>query len=156
MLFVITSKYYLVDVEYPDEYSYLGPYKGERYHFQEFRCHGQPRNQQEVFNRVHSSLRNVIEYSFGVWKQRWRILQNMFAYPYKTQVEIVVTSMTLYNYIRRKSHDDAAFAKFDCNPYYVLDKILPDVVARSEINGNCSQGRMNFVCDGIANSLMEQ
>ena len=84
------------------------------------------------------------------------ILQNMPAYLYKTQVEIVVTSMALHNYIRRRSHDDVAFAEFDRNPCYIPDEILPDVIARSEINGNCSQGRMNFVCDGIANSLMEQ
>ena len=109
MLFVITGKYYLVDVRYPNEYGYLGPYKGERYHLQDFRHRGQPRNQQEVFNRTHSSLRNVIERSFGVWKQRWRILQNMHVYPYKTQVEIIVASMALHNYIRRRSHDNVAF-----------------------------------------------
>ena len=109
MLFVITSKYYLVDVGYPNEYDYLGPYKGERYHLEDFRRRGQPRNRQEVFDRAHSSLRNVLERSFGVWKQRWRILQNMHVYPYKTQVEIVVASMALHNYIRRRSHDDIAF-----------------------------------------------
>jgi hypothetical protein len=73
MLFVITGKYYLVDVGYPNEYRYLSPYKGERYHLQDFRHRGQPRNWQEVFNYAHSSLRNVIERSFRVWKQRWRI-----------------------------------------------------------------------------------
>ena len=49
----------------------------------------------------------------------WRILPNMLAYPYKTQVEIVVASMTLHNYIRRRSHDDVASAEFDWNPSYV-------------------------------------
>ena len=156
MLFVIIGKYYLVDVGYPNEYGYLGPYKGERYHLQDFRCCGQPINWKKVFNRAHSLLRNVIERSFGVWKQRWRILQNMLAYPYKTQVEIVVASMALHNYIRSRSHDDVAFAEFDRNPNYVPDEILPDVVAHSEINGNCSQGRMNFIRDGIIDSLMEQ
>jgi hypothetical protein len=80
----------------------------------------------------------------------------MLAYPYKTQVEIVVASMTLHNYIRRRSHDDVAFAEFDRNLNYVPDEIFSDVVAHSEINGNCSQGRMNFIRDRIANSLMEQ
>jgi len=80
----------MVDTGYPNEYGYLGPYKGERYHFQEFRRRVQPTSQEERFNRAHSSLRNVIERAFGVWKQRWRILQNMLAYPYKSQVQIVV------------------------------------------------------------------
>jgi hypothetical protein len=80
----------------------------------------------------------------------------MLAYPYKTQVEIVVASMALHNYIRSRSHDDVSFAEFDRNPNYVPDEILPNVVAHSEINGNRSQGRMNFIRDGIIDSLMEQ
>ena len=35
-----------------------------------FRRRGQLRNQQEDFNHAYSSIRNVIERSFGVWKQR--------------------------------------------------------------------------------------
>jgi hypothetical protein len=68
MLLFFAGKYYLVDAGYPNEYGYLGPYKGERYHFQEFRRRGQPSGRKEVFNRAHSSLRNVIERSFRVWK----------------------------------------------------------------------------------------
>jgi len=60
--------------------------------------------------------------------------------------------MTLHNYIRRGSHDDVAFAEFDRNPNFVFDDILSDVVARSGSHGNC----IDFVRDGIANSLMEQ
>jgi len=97
MLFLFAEKYYLVDAGYPNEYGYFGPYKDERYHLQEFRRREQPSEREEVFNRAHSSLRNVIQHSFGVWKQRWRILQNMSAYPYKTQVEIVVASIALHN-----------------------------------------------------------
>jgi hypothetical protein len=37
MLLLFAGKYYLVDVGYPNEYGYLGPYKDKRYHFQEFR-----------------------------------------------------------------------------------------------------------------------
>ncbi|KAG5236718.1 protein ALP [Salix suchowensis] len=32
----LEGKYYLVDAGYPNEYGYLGPYRGERYHFQDF------------------------------------------------------------------------------------------------------------------------
>jgi hypothetical protein len=60
MLFLFAGKYYLVDTGYPNEYSYLGPYKDEMYHLQEFRCRGQPSGQEKVFNRAHSSLRNMI------------------------------------------------------------------------------------------------
>nr|XP_034887553.1 uncharacterized protein LOC118028128 [Populus alba] len=150
------GKYYLVDVGYPNEYGYLGPYKGERYHFQEFRRRGEPSGRKEVFNHAHSSLRNVIERSFGVWKQRWKILQNMPAYPYKTQVEIVVASMALHNYIRRRSQDDAVFSEYDRNPNLIPDDSLPDTVQASAVQGSQRPSRMDFVRDGIANSLMEQ
>jgi hypothetical protein len=66
--------------------------------------------------------------------------------------------MTLHNYIRRRSHDDVAFAEFDRNPNFVPvpDDILPDVVAHLGSHGNCRPCRTDFVRDEIANSLMEQ
>jgi hypothetical protein len=39
--------------------------------------------------------------------------------------------MTLHNYIRRRFHYDVAFAEFDRNPNFILDNILPDIVAHS-------------------------
>ena len=36
--------------------------------------------------------------------------------------------MTLHNYIRRRSHDNVAFAEFDCNPNFIPNDILPDVM----------------------------
>jgi hypothetical protein len=80
----------------------------------------------------------------------------MSAYQYKTQVEIVVTSMALHNYIRRRLHDDIGYAEFDCNSNFIHDDILPDVVTRSGSYGISRPGQMNFVRDGIADSVMEQ
>jgi len=40
--------------------------------------------------------------------------------------------MTLHNYIKRRSHDDVAFAEFDRNPNFISDDILPDVVHTQE------------------------
>jgi hypothetical protein len=64
--------------------------------------------------------------------------------------------MALCNYIRRRSHDDVVFAEFDRNPNFVSDNILHDVVARSGSHVNCSPWQMDFIHDGIANSLMKQ
>ncbi|KAG5228228.1 protein ALP [Salix suchowensis] len=149
------GKYYLVDVGYPNEYGYLGPYRGEQYHLQDFRRRGEPSGRREVFNRAHSSLCNVIERTYGVWKQRWRILQCMPAYPYKTQVAIVVASMTLlHNYIRRRSQDDAVFVEYDHNPDYIPDDFLPDIVACENSQSLRAYSRMDIVRDDIAYSLM--
>jgi len=80
----------------------------------------------------------------------------MSAYPYKTQVEIVVASMTLHNYIRRSSQDDAVFSEYDRNPNLIPDDFLPDIVQASTVQGSQRPSCMDFVRDGIANSLMEQ
>ena len=98
----------------------------------------------------------MIKRSFRVWKQRWKILQNMSAYPYKTQVEIVVASTALHNYIRRSSQDDAVFSEYDYNSNLIPDDFLSDIVQASAVQGSQRPSRMDFVRDGIANSLIEQ
>jgi hypothetical protein len=57
--------------------------------------------------------------------------------------------MTLHK-IRRRSLDDVAFAEFDRN----LNSVH-DVVARLRNQENCSPYRMNFIRDGIVDSLMK-
>jgi hypothetical protein len=57
---------------------------------------------------------------------------------------------------RRRSLDDVTFAEFDRNPNFVLDDILPDVVARLRNHGKYSPCWIDFVRDEIAHSLMEQ
>ena len=48
---------------------YLGPYRGQRYHLPDFR-RGRPiSGKEEIFNHSHSSLRSVIERTFGVLKK---------------------------------------------------------------------------------------
>jgi hypothetical protein len=80
----------------------------------------------------------------------------MHAYLYKTQVEIEVASMTLHNNIRRRSQDDAVFSEYDRNPNLIPDAFLPDIVPRSAVQVSQRPSHMDFVRDGITNSLMEQ
>ncbi|CAA7041964.1 unnamed protein product [Microthlaspi erraticum] len=68
------SKYYLVDSGYANTRGYLAPFRGHRYHLPHFQVGSPPRGEEELFNRWHSSLRSVIERTFGVWKKKWRIL----------------------------------------------------------------------------------
>jgi hypothetical protein len=78
----------------------------------------------------------------------------MPVFPYKTQVQIVVASMALHNYIRRKSIQDVAFNEFDRHPDFVLADTLTDVVTQTREHQKAS--RMDYVRDGIATSLMRQ
>jgi len=77
-------------------------------------------------------------------------------FPYKTQVQIIVVSMTLHNYIRRKSQEDIAFRKFDRHPDFIPDDFLTDVFPWSQTHGNQGRSRMDFVQDVIIASLIGQ
>uniref|UniRef100_A0A803LJ23 DDE Tnp4 domain-containing protein n=1 Tax=Chenopodium quinoa TaxID=63459 RepID=A0A803LJ23_CHEQI len=126
------GKYYVVDVGYPNMKGFLAPFKGERYHVPDFRRSTQPPNGfYEVFNYSHSSLRNVIERTFGVWKKRWRILSIMPSFPLETQKKLVAATMAMHNYIRRHALEDLEFDKCDADPYYI-----PEVEGDVDIGGN--------------------
>ncbi|KAG5226857.1 protein ANTAGONIST OF HETEROCHROMATIN PROTEIN [Salix suchowensis] len=56
----------------------------------------------------------------------------MLNYPYKTQVEIVVASIALHNYIRRRSQHDIVFVEYDVNPNFIPDDVLPDIIAHTD------------------------
>ena len=51
-------------------------------------------------------------------------------------MQIVVTSMTLHKYIRRKSQEDVAFTEYDHNPNFIPDDFLADVVPCSQSQDN--------------------
>ncbi|KAG6492515.1 hypothetical protein ZIOFF_047478 [Zingiber officinale] len=60
------GKYFLVDGGYPNRRQFLAPFRGVRYHLQEFTGQGRhPENAKELFNLRHASLRNAIERIFG-------------------------------------------------------------------------------------------
>ena len=80
----------------------------------------------------------------------------MFAYTYKTQLKIVVATMTSHNNMRRRSQGDITFAEYDRNPNFVFEDILPDVVPRSNSQGLQTRSHMDLVRDGIASSLMRE
>jgi hypothetical protein len=94
------GKFYLVDSGYPNQLGYLAPYRGQKYHFQEFHQCTMPRGKKEHFNYTHSRLRNVIERFFGVLKNKWRILFKVPSYPLRKQTKIIVACMALHNFIR--------------------------------------------------------
>ena len=125
MLIIFTDKYYVVDVGYPNAKGYLAPYKGTniRYHIPDFR-RGEPaairapKRAKETFNYHHSSLRNVTERTFGVWKAIWAILKDMHVgFTYETQVNIVLASMGIHNYIRMNGRGDEEFDKAQQESY---------------------------------------
>ncbi|XP_038687548.1 protein ANTAGONIST OF LIKE HETEROCHROMATIN PROTEIN 1-like [Tripterygium wilfordii] len=107
-----TGKYYLVDAGYPNQRGYLAPYKGQRYHLEVFRNGPQASGPREAFNHAHSSLRSVIERTFGVLKKKWLILTRMPSYKFDTQIKIVAACMALHNFIRMNVIEDEDFLAY--------------------------------------------
>ncbi|WVZ50818.1 hypothetical protein U9M48_002040, partial [Paspalum notatum var. saurae] len=81
------GKYYPVDSGYPLREGYMAPIARQG-----------PENLNEIFNYHHSSLRNVVERSFGVLKNKWQILQGVPLYPMDKQSKIIVACFALHNF----------------------------------------------------------
>ncbi|XP_017970459.1 PREDICTED: uncharacterized protein LOC108660704 [Theobroma cacao] len=109
-----------VDAGYPNMKGYLGPYKGERYHI-DFRGCNKLKGVKETFNHAYSSLRNVIERTIGVWKNRWHILRDIKPFSLIKQEKIIVATTALHNYIRQCGVIDEDFDKCDHNPNYISE-----------------------------------
>ncbi|XP_060672781.1 uncharacterized protein LOC125420021 [Ziziphus jujuba] len=108
------GEYYVVDSGFPCTMGFLPPFRGERYHLQEYHGRGrQPRGPKELFNYRHSSLRNVIERFFGVLKARFRILKMMPPYKQSRQPLIVIACCTLHNFIRKWAQNDVMFTQWE-------------------------------------------
>ncbi|KAL5728327.1 hypothetical protein ACHQM5_001425 [Ranunculus cassubicifolius] len=117
------GKYYLVDAGYTNQNGFLAPFRGTRYHLQEWKSKGKaytewdkrkPKNAKELFNHRHSSLRNTVERAFGVLKNRWKILDDSEPFfSYDTQVEVVLACCILHNYIKEVDPNDIIFAQVE-------------------------------------------
>ncbi|KAG8384091.1 hypothetical protein BUALT_Bualt04G0082000 [Buddleja alternifolia] len=60
-IYVLPGSYYLVDVGYTNGERFLTPFRGQRYHLDDWSERHQPTTTEEFFNMKHSSARNVIE-----------------------------------------------------------------------------------------------
>ena len=145
----------------PQMNGFLGPYKGERYHFPDFHRGSQPTCYQEVFNYAHSSLRSVIKRTFGVWNKRWKILKDIPSYPFNKQVKIVITTTSLHNYIRRHAQHGKYFENEenehnDCTNEETGREVNDGQEGQEEdyINNGPEAREMEVLRNNIAASLM--
>ncbi|XP_045830980.1 uncharacterized protein LOC123922297 [Trifolium pratense] len=101
------GKFFLVDCGFPNRRKFLAPYRGVRYHLQDFAGHGNdPENEKELFNLRHASLRNVIERIFDVFKSRFTIFKSAPPFPFKAQAELVLACAALHNFLRKECRSD--------------------------------------------------
>nr|KAJ0198669.1 hypothetical protein LSAT_V11C600316300 [Lactuca sativa] len=109
------------DVGYTNGEGFLAPYRGQRYHLNNWRVGHQPTTPKELFNMRHSSARNVIEKCFGILKARWGILRDNSYYPIDLKNKIIMACCLLHNYIRQEMTIDPFENRFE------LDEGIGDV-----------------------------
>ncbi|KAK1272113.1 hypothetical protein QJS04_geneDACA023489 [Acorus gramineus] len=144
------NKYYVVDAGYPNRNGFLAPYRNTQYHLPDFQRAG-PRGKEEMFNSLHSSLRNVIERSFGILKKRFPILNLMPNYPYRTQVKIVVAAIVIHNFIiDQKINDELTNTHED--EIFPPTKGLEGDPAPSRASSS-DESQMSIVRDAICNEI---
>ena len=145
----VHGKFFLGDGGYDLASTCLTPFRGVRYHLKEFQAGnaGGPRNAKELFNLKHSSLRNVVERSFGVVKKRFPILVVMPSFNFHYQCELVSCCALIHNFIRR---NQLYLDEFDREDEIALDVNDHDLVVEEVgLVGNA----LNQWRNGIANSM---
>ncbi|KAG8475400.1 hypothetical protein CXB51_031904 [Gossypium anomalum] len=123
------SCYYLVDAGYTNCEGFLAPFRGQRYHLNEWRQGYQPSTPEEFFNMKHASARNVIERCFGLLKLRWGILRSPSFYPVRVHNRIIIACCLLHNFIRTYMSLDPIEAELgEGLPSNVIDDDDPNIV----------------------------
>ena len=112
------GRYYLGDAGYSNRKYLLTPFRGVRYHLKEFAASElkysswyiifynadmlrRPSDAYELYNLRHSTLRNVVERTFGVFKRRFRLLGRPPEYPIDTQVQLVYACVVIHNFLAK-------------------------------------------------------
>uniref|UniRef100_A0A0R0GDT5 DUF8040 domain-containing protein n=1 Tax=Glycine max TaxID=3847 RepID=A0A0R0GDT5_SOYBN len=97
-----TSKYFLMDAGYTNGPRFLTPYRGTRYHLNEW-IGNAPQSYKELFNLRHASAQNAIE---------------------KTQIRIINACFVLHNFIRDGQQTDQLLEVQDSELLSVVDEEL--------------------------------
>ncbi|CAH8270096.1 unnamed protein product [Arabidopsis lyrata] len=136
------GKYYLVDCGFANRRNFLAPFRGTKYHLQDFRGQGcDPSNQNELFNLRHASLRNVIDRIFGIFKSRFLIFKSAPPFPLKVQAELVLACAGLHNFLRRECRSD---------------EFLPEKYSDNDEENNESHEENNYEENGDTGPLQSQ
>jgi hypothetical protein len=125
---VSEGKFYLVDGGYANTSSFIAPFRGVRYHLNEFRRRRSSQsgyaNYKELFNHRHAVLRNHIERAIGVLKKRFPILKVGTFHPIENQIRITAVIVAFHNIIRGQNGDERWL---DNQPDYISPSQYVDV-----------------------------
>lgn len=142
------GKYYIGDAGFMLKQGLLTPYRGVRYHLKEYSNRG-PQNARELFNLRHSSLRNVIERSFGVLKKRFPIIASGTEpfYSFDIMIDIILACCILHNFLMGADVDESLIAEVD-------RELLQRDIDRSQTQARDEDYRQgSLLRDNIANEM---
>lgn len=142
----------LLILDTPNQTGYLASFRGTRYHLPEYQHGAAASGSKEIFNYLHSSLKNVIERCFAVLKQRWRMLKAVPSYPPRKQASIIIACMALHNFIRDSNLYDYHFARCDADEDYMPPGHVVNTSGGSYAGS--SNAAMDTTRDRIADDLM--
>jgi hypothetical protein len=87
-----------VDSEYDCYKGFLPPHRNELYHQKAFhKSEVKLSNAMELFNCRHSSLRSIVERTFGILKVRFNIFEDMPLYLIEVQRLFMVVCCAVHN-----------------------------------------------------------
>jgi hypothetical protein len=110
------GKFYLVDARYRAKPGFLPPFRGVRYHLNDW-GNNLVQNEKELFNHKHSSLRVTVERAFGSLKQRFKVLDDATPFfPFPTQVDIVVACCIIHNWVIQDGGDEFIIPETEALP----------------------------------------
>ncbi|ESK81843.1 hypothetical protein Moror_9634, partial [Moniliophthora roreri MCA 2997] len=58
-----------------------------------------PKDHEELFNLQHAQARNVVEHIFGIFKQRFSLMEAAPEYSQKTQAQLIAAFCAIHNFI---------------------------------------------------------
>ncbi|WVZ65428.1 hypothetical protein U9M48_014793 [Paspalum notatum var. saurae] len=130
--------YYLVDAGYKNCEGFLAPYRGQRYHLQDWK--NSPIKKEELFNMKHASARNVIERTVGLLKIRWAIIRNPSYYPIDTQVDIILACCYLHSLIRQQMGSSDPFVQ-ELDAFMQQQEVNGDTIQSTETSSQWNDWR---------------
>ena len=95
----------------------------------------------------------MIECTFGVWKNKWRIIRNMPYFPFHIQILIVSATMIFHNFVRLNDRDDRGFIKANQDLISKREHNSEEGSSYEQNSGSLTDPVMVILRDSIANSI---
>lgn len=142
---------------FPSRMRFLAPYPHVRYHRDQLGAEGAPPpvGPEETFNHQHSSLRSIVERTFGIIKKQWKILKEISYFRGENvPTRIIYAAFAMHNF-RMDSVDHVYYHQN--NPLYNGYPVAPQHTSFDQMcYATNSEQTMSAWLDCIADVVFNQ